>query len=260
MRVLVLAAGFATRLYPLTRDRAKPLLDVAGRPVLSHLLDRVLALPGIREVTVVTNARFHRDFQEWARAYDARVPLEVVADGATCDDDKLGALRDLELAWRHGDARWPDEDVLVVAGDNLIGFDLASYAARFAELRRPMLMARRIEGTVPPKRHGEVTIDASGTVTRFREKPADPESDLAAICLYLFPAAIKARLDSYLAEPTNPDAPGHFMAWLAERERMAAFVLEGPYFDIGDRASLDEARRRYRPPPASAGGTKYHGR
>ena len=247
MRVIVLAAGFATRLYPLTRDRAKPLLPVAGRPVVSHLLDRVRALPDIRDVLLVTNARFHRDFQSWASADRGRPPVRVVANGSTSADDRQGALRDLLMAWQSADAELAAEDLLVVAGDNLVGFDLAPFFAHFRAIGRPMLMVRRVPGAVPPGRHGEVTIDERGQIVRFREKPMDPRSDLAALCLYLFPARTKTRLSTYLAHGVNPDAPGHFIAWLAEREPVHAHVLDGPYFDIGNRESLKAAHQHFVP-------------
>ncbi len=243
MKAIVLAAGFATRLHPLTRDRAKPLLDVGGRPVLSWLLDRILALSEIDEVLVVTNDLFHHQFAAWRDGYDARVPVQLLNDGARSDADKRGAVGDLALAFDAlADRR---ADLLVVAGDNLVEFDLAPHARRFSELRRPLLLVREIEGPVPPRRYGEVTVDADGNITGFREKPEQPRSELAATCLYFLPAGTLELLAEYLAGGGHHDAPGYFFEWLLGRERVIASRLTGAFYDIGNLESLERARKAF---------------
>lgn len=244
MKAVVLAAGFATRLWPLTRERAKPLLDVGGRPVLSRLLDRVLALAQVDGVLVVTNGRFHRQFEDWRSGYASRVPIELLCDGSGSEASKLGALADLALAF----ARVPaSETVLVVAGDNLIDTELAPLARAFESAGDALVTVRELAGEMPPGRYGEVTLDASGRIVRFREKPPDPRSRLAAICLYFLRPSARAMLAEYLAAGGERDAPGHFLAWLAPRAVVSGAVLGGRYFDIGDRASLEAARTAFRP-------------
>lgn len=243
MKAIVLAAGFATRLHPLTLDRAKPLLDVGGRAVLSWLLDRVLALPQIDEVLVVTNDRFHRQFEAWRDGYEARVPVRLLNDGTRSDADKRGALGDLALALEELVNR--EDDVLVVAGDNLVEFDLAPHARRFSELRRPLLLVREIEGQVPPRRYGEVTVDGDGYVTGFREKPERPLSQLVSTCVFFLPAGARHLLLDYLASGASHDAPGHFFEWLHGRQRVAAARLTGGFHDIGNLESLEQAREAF---------------
>ncbi len=242
MKAIVLAAGFATRMYPLTRDRAKPLLDVAGKPVLSRLLDRVLALGVVDEVFVVTNHRFFEQFELWREDYAARVPVRVLDDGTMSDEEKRGAIADLAFALEAIDD--VDADLLVVAGDNLIDFDLQPHADRFAELGRPMCLVREIEGVVPPRRYSEVTLDGTRVVT-CREKPAEVRSNLSAICLYFLPAFVRSRLAEYLASQSEHDAPGHFLAWLHEREPLTASRIDGGWHDIGDLATLERARTAF---------------
>ncbi len=245
MRAIVLAAGFATRLYPLTRDRAKPLLEVGGRAVLSHVLDRAVALPDLRGVVVVSNARFAAQFEQWAASYPCPVPITIVDDGATDNDNRRGALADLRLGIDAVPPEARGEDLLVMSGDNLLDFELTALNDAFTAHGDPVVLCRRMPEGVPPGRHGEVCADAAGVVTSFREKPMDPRSDLAATSLYRFPADIAGDLARYLATDNNPDAPGHFLSWLVGRRRVRAVPASGRLFDIGDADSLARARREF---------------
>jgi glucose-1-phosphate thymidylyltransferase len=244
MKAILLAAGFATRLHPLTLERAKPLLEVGGRPVLSRLLERVLELPGLDEVAVVANRRFFGQFEAWAGGLAAPVPLRLIDDGALDDAHRLGAVGDLALAL----GRLPDDGapLFVAAGDNLVEADLAAYARRYAGApAHPLLIVRRIVGEVPVGRYSEVVLDERGHVRSFREKPPDPRSPLSAVGLYFFPPTVRRWTRRYLDEGGNPDAPGHFLEWLARREQLRAAPLEGEWHDIGNLQTLAAARAAY---------------
>ncbi len=243
MRVIVLAAGYATRLYPLTRRCAKPLLDVGGRPLLSHLVERVSVLSAVTEIVVVVNHRFLPQFQSWAEDFDGDTPLRLLDDGSTCDGDKLGATGDLAFALaRCGD----DDDLLVIGGDNLLLFDLRPMLESFLRYRQPQLAVRDLEVRdaegEQQGRYNEVLLDAVGRVVRFREKPVDPEVAVAAICLYFYPQGIGAFVDRYLDGGGNPDAPGYFIEWLVAQREVRAERFSGPWFDIGSLETLGEAR------------------
>ncbi len=246
LSVVVLAAGFATRLYPLTRDQAKPLLDVGGRPVLNRILERVLPLPGLESCVVVTNARFHNSFQAWRNdlpdSLGGQVPITLLNDGATENENRCGGLMDLLLGMQEVRRQWPGNDVLVLAGDNLIEEDLDGFLGDFRARSEPLLLCRRIPGGMPPGRHGEALVDADGHITRFREKPRDPEGELAATCFTFLPPDALGQLEEYLGEGGERDAPGHFLAWLVPRRRVHARELRGRTFDIGNLESLANAR------------------
>ncbi len=245
MNVIVLCAGYATRMYPLTREHPKPLLDVGGREVLSWLMDRVLQIDGLRHGVLVSNHRFADRFQAWIDGYASSIPIELLDDGSVHEDNRLGALRDLALAWDAlpKDAR--DDGVVVVGGDNLIAFDLAALGDRFRASERPLLLVRQIPGGIPPNRYSEVVLDDNDRIASFREKPSDPRSDLSCICLYFFTEEIRRHLDEYLGAGGNPDAPGHFLAWLTPRMELSAARVEGAWFDIGSFETLEEARRQW---------------
>ena len=250
MKAYLLAAGYATRMYPLTRDRPKPLLEVAGAPILSHILDRILALDDVSEVVVIGNDRFAADLEAWAASLDVPVPVFVLNDGSSSDDDKLGAIGDLAFALEQ--APPGDEDWLVAAGDNLLAFDLAPLqqayrAATDADGRHPPLLAVREVVRNGPSAYNEVELDAAGRVTRFREKPPDPRSNLAAIALYFLPPTAVGLLRRYLEEGGEPDAPGHFVAWLVEHVEVRGVHLPGGWFDIGSLDGLAHARENFVP-------------
>ena len=245
MKAYLLAAGYATRLYPLTKDRPKPLLEIGGEPLLSHILRRVLGLHGLTAVTVIGNHRFHEPLADWARTVDCPVPIDVLDDGSSSDDDKLGASGDLAFALRTSPPG-AGEDFVVVAGDNWIRFDLAAAQRDFLEQgRRPMILLRELsEVPAGPSPYNEVTTDAEGRVLRLREKPDDPRTALVAIAAYFFPSRVRDLLDHYLVNGGNPDAPGHFIEWLVRHAPVRSHVFDGEWMDIGSPEALEEARRR----------------
>lgn len=248
MKALVLAAGFATRLWPLTRERAKPLLAVGGRAALEYALDAVLATGEVEAVTVVHNHRFAGEFAAWARGWSRGVPLALVDDGATTPEQRLGAVRDLALGWDA--AGGAHTDLVALAGDNVIEGDLAPAFARFRARRRPTILVRRLASPPPPRTYSDVELSPDGTVRSFHEKPDEPRSKFSALALYLLPADARADLARYLAQGGEPDAPGHWLAWLAGEREVDAVPFAGRYLDIGAARGLTAARDRYGRVPA----------
>jgi glucose-1-phosphate thymidylyltransferase len=240
MKAILLAAGFATRMYPLTRSHAKPLLDVAGEAIATHILRRVEAVDDVSAAVVVTNHRHHDAFARWASSTRFRFPVSLVDDGAMEDDRRLGAVRDMELAWE----RAGDDDVLVIAGDTLVDIDLGAPAQVFRENARPLVLVRDVDarGARP---YNDVEVDAEGRVTAFREKPRESTAALAAICLYFFPAGVRTLLSRYLEEGGHGDSPGCFIEWLVQRARVDAARFSGRWFDIGSIEGLAIARQQW---------------
>ena len=249
MHLFVLAAGFATRMYPLTKDRPKPLLEVAGLTILDHVLDQFSATRKVAGATVVVNRKFAPHFEEWLAdtgTKGGRVPTELVDDGVTNAADNLGALRDLQLALRSKRDRGWQDDFVVSGGDNLFEFPLLPFFECFESTHGTVLPVRRLTEVQPPKTYGEVEFDPAGRVTRLREKPADPMSPFAPFCLYFFPADAMKWLDEYLGSTGNGDAPGYFLEWLALRQPIHALEISGRWFDVGSLSTLERARRDFR--------------
>ena len=238
---VILAAGFGTRLAPLTDHTPKPLLDVGGRPVATHLVDLLRAVDGVNEVVVVVNEVHPNQWRSWAEDFTGAVVPRIVSNGVTSGAERLGAVADMRLAIAELDSV---DRIIVLAGDNLIEEDLAPHVEAASTSGNAQVLCRDLGADVPPGRFGEITTDDDGVITRFREKPDDPESPLAATCTYVLPGDALTLLDDYLGHG-NVDSPGSFVAWLAAHTPVCARVLRGRYFDIGNHETLTAARAAY---------------
>jgi len=241
VKAVVLAAGYATRLRPLTDEHAKELLPVGGRPIIDWILDRVADVDEVDEIHVVTNAVKAPWFHEWARGRD----VTVHDDGTTSNDDRLGAIGDLRLVIR--EAGLEGDDLLVIAGDNLLGFSLADLVGFWRSHGVCSALAVRDVGSRElATRYGIVDAAPDGRVVGFVEKPADPPSTLAATATYVYHREHVPLVDRYVAEGNAPDQPGRLVAWLREREPVYAYRFDEEWFDIGDHEQLLEADNRLR--------------
>jgi glucose-1-phosphate thymidylyltransferase len=243
VKAFVLAAGYATRLHPLTIDRPKPLLEVGGLPILTHVARRLATLTEIDEIVVVTNSRFVDSIRAWAEGQPVDLVITVLDDGTSHEDTRLGAVGDLAFALERAPTR--GAPFLVAAGDAIFDFDIRPLLAEFSERGQSLLVVRDCPHDGGPTPYNEVEVDESGRVNRFREKPPDASSGLAAIALYFFTSEVAELLRRYLQEGGNPDAPGHFVSWLVERAPAAAARFEGRWLDIGTHETLAEARQIY---------------
>lgn len=243
MKVVILAAGYATRLYPLTLTQPKPLLPVAGKPMIDYVLDNLGAIQDIDHVFVVTNARFAGHFQKWADAYQARqtkLAFTVVNDGSTDDSNKLGAIGDLQLVLTRHDVR---DGIVVVAGDNLFSESLGAFGEFCRGKQAPVLGVYDVGSVEQAKKYGVVDVDTTGKIVRFEEKPSQPASTLIGIALYYYPADVVPLIGQYIAEGNNPDQPGRFVQWLYPRLPVYTWTVPGIWYDIGSKETLEEANR-----------------
>jgi len=234
VKALILAAGYATRLRPLTETIPKQLLPVGGRPIVDWILDR-LGETSADEIHLVTNARFAADFERWAEGKN----VVVHNDGTTSNDDRLGAIGDIDFVGL-------DDDLLVVAGDNLFDYSLADYEAYWRKKGGSAVAVHDVGDRELAKKYGIVDVDADDRITAFVEKPDDPPSTLAATATYLYRREHAALVPTYLAEGNPPDQPGNLVAWLHAREPVYAYRFPGEWFDIGDHEQLLEADNRMR--------------
>ena len=234
MKALILAAGYATRLRPLTDSIPKQLLPVGGRPMVDWILDRV-EQTSADEIHLVTNARFAEDFARWAVDKD----VIVHNDGTTSNVDRLGAIGDIRFVGL-------DDDLLVIAGDNLFDYSLADYEAYWHERDGSCIAVFDVGDPELAKQYGIVDVDENDRVTNFVEKPENPPTTLCATATYLYRREHARLIPTYLAEGNPPDQPGNYVAWLHKRAPVYAYRFEGDWYDIGDRNQLLEADNRMR--------------
>jgi glucose-1-phosphate thymidylyltransferase len=236
MKALILAAGYATRLKPLTDHTAKPLLPVGGRPMIDYICDKVAELTEVDGVHVVTNQRFAPSFETWARA---RGGVTVHDDGTTSNDDRLGAIGDIQFTI---DRAGIDDDLLVIAGDNLFDFSLVDFVGFWRGKADGNAVALyRCRDPELVKQYSIVELDARDRLTAFIEKPQAPTSDLVAIAMYLYRRADLGLVRRYLDEGNKKDQPGNLVAWMVPRVPVYGFRFDGGWLDIGDRSQLTEA-------------------
>jgi glucose-1-phosphate thymidylyltransferase len=243
VKALLLGAGYGTRLYPLTKNVPKPLLRIGRKPMVEWILDRLLPVPGMDGIALVTNAKFHGAFEDWRRGFRCPVPIRVYNDGTTSNDDRLGAVGDIQFTIREAAI---DDDLLVVAGDNLFEFDVA----KMVELGRSKggpVVALKDMGHLGPliSQYSVVTLDANGRITSFEEKPARPKTSLISICCYFFPKSTLPLVPKYLAAGHNKDQPGWYIQWLVRQVPTFGYVVEGAWFDIGDIDSYNRANELF---------------
>jgi glucose-1-phosphate thymidylyltransferase len=235
VKALVLAAGYATRLRPLTDTWAKELLPVGGTPILDTIIERIEQVAEVDEIHVVTNDRKASAFERWAEGRDVRVHN----DGTTSNDDRLGAIGDMRFVVERARI---DDHMLVVAGDNLFEFSLADFVGFWRRKGVASAIAVRDVGSLElASRYGVVDLAADDRVLDFVEKPPDPPSTLAAIATYVFHREHVPLLATYLEQGNEPDQPGRFVAWLHRREPVYAWRFTGEWFDIGDLEQLQQA-------------------
>ena len=228
MKAVVLAGGYATRLWPITKDRPKMFLPVGERTVIDEIFADLEADDRVDEVFVSTNERFADTFDEYLAESDFEKPTLSIEETVE-EDEKFGVVGALaQLVDREG----VDDDLLVVAGDNLISFDLAEFTDFFEQKATPALAAYDVGSLERAKSYGLVELDGDQVVD-FQEKPDDPKSTLVSIACYAFPAETLPDLATYLEDDNNPDEPGWFLQWLQSREPVHAFTFDGAWYDIG---------------------------
>jgi len=248
MKVIILAAGYATRLYPLTLTQPKPLLPVAGKPMVEHVLDNLAPITDIDRVYVVTNAKFAAHFQTWAdryRATKSKFEFTVVNDGSTDDTNKLGAIGDINFVLKNQNV---DDDLIVVAGDNLFSEKLGDFGACCRQKNAPVLAVYDVGNLEEIKKYNSITTDAAGRITFFEEKPKQPVSTLTGIALYYYPKSTVPLIKQYVVEGNNPDQPGRLVQWLYPRTAVYTWRVPGLWYDIGSKETLEEANKIFAKP------------
>ena len=239
MKGLVLAAGYATRLYPLTENQPKPLLEVAGKTILDYIVEKMEKVEAIDEIIIVTNEKFTSHPEEWAKQADYSKPFTVVNDGTTTNDNRLGAIGDIQFVIEQLNI---EDDLMVLAGDNLFDFELTDFANYFSQVQTDIITAYPEENEAQLQRAGVVELDDNSKVLSFEEKPGNPKSKFCVPAFYLYKKETLSEFKQYLEDGQNPDAPGHFVPYLLNKKPVHAFQFEGQRYDIGTVESYKQVQ------------------
>jgi glucose-1-phosphate thymidylyltransferase len=245
MKLLILAAGYAVRLHPLTLNTPKPLLPIGGESMMDRILAKTVSVKKIDAIHVVSNRRFFQNFVEWKEKRTDASRIFLADDGTMTNDTRLGAIRDMELVVREASI---DDDLLVIAGDNLFDLDIAAFL-KFAESHNDgvSVALHEVGSLEAAKKFGVVRIDGKNLVTDFEEKPSSPKSTLISTGIYFFPREKVALLSEYVnLEGAKLDAPGHYIKWLSANGKVYGFPFSEKWYDIGDLESYKRADEEYK--------------
>lgn len=241
MKCLILAAGYATRLYPLTENFPKPLLSVGEKTILDWLVDNIAETGKVDDFVVISNHKFAAQFEAWA-AVKSMPNITVVDDGTSTNETRLGAVRDIQFALERTRIQ---DDLLIIAGDNVIDFSFNSFLT-FAERKHTScVMTHEEHDLKKQQKTAIITFDETGRITSYEEKPQQPRGNYAVPPFYFYRAEDAARIPEALANGCGTDAPGSFAAWLSRQTKVHAYVMPGKRFDIGDLTSYQQVQKVY---------------
>lgn len=237
MKCLILAAGYATRLYPLTVNYPKPLLKVGEKTILDWLLDDLQQGGIIDEYVVISNHRFVEIFRTWAEEKNCKIT--VVDDGTETNETRLGAVKDIQFAIKQMNLH---DDALVMAGDNMLDFSLNAFLAFAKEKGTSCVMCHEENDLAKQQRTAIITVDGAGRITSYEEKPAQPKGNLAVPPFYYYKVEDLAKIPEALDAGCGTDAPGSYASWLSTQVPMHAYLMPGKRYDIGNLESYERVK------------------
>jgi glucose-1-phosphate thymidylyltransferase len=240
MKAIILAAGYATRLYPLTLNMPKPLIEVGKKRMMEHIIHKVEEMDAVDEIHVVTNEKFYQHFVDWRADFSCTKNIVIHNDGTTTNETRLGPVGDMHFVIKNADI---DDSVLIIGGDNLFDFSLLGMYSLFNAKQGPVVAARDLGDPMKlAKKYGTIEMGESNKMISFEEKPEQPKSSLAATCVYMFTKEDVKELKRHVAEKGLPDNAGNFVTHLMTVRDVFAYPFEEHWYDIGSHEELEEAR------------------
>ncbi|MCI8341971.1 MAG: nucleotidyltransferase family protein [Firmicutes bacterium] len=235
MKAIILAAGYATRLYPLTINTPKALLPINGKPIINYIIEQIETLDDIDEIVVVSNHKFAPNVEKWALESNFSKPVCVLDDNTVSEETRLGAIGDIRFAINKKNI---NSDIVIIAGDNLFTFSLKKYYEFFVEKQTDCVCVKPFDDVELLKQYGVAEVDKNGRLIDVEEKPENPKSNFAVFATYMYKKDTIPLFDEYINSGGNPDAPGYFVEWLCKRKEIHAFMFEEECYDIGTPKSL----------------------
>ncbi len=237
MKAIILAAGYATRLYPLTLNQPKALLPIAGKPIINYITEQIETIGVVDEIIVISNDKFYPHFCSWRDEAKCSLNITVLNDNTTDDTNKLGAVGDMDFAINKLGI---DDEILVMAGDNIFTFELKDFYNEYKVKNSDMILVKKIDEIEELRRMANVEMTSDGKVCGMVEKPENPKTNIAAFAMYIYKKDTVPMIKQYLDEGNNPDAPGFFPSWLYKKKDVYAYTFNGECYDIGTPKSYSE--------------------
>lgn len=242
MKCILLCAGYATRLFPLTENFPKALLQIGDKPLLDYILNEVNTIDEIDKIYVVTNNKYTGHFTKWAESKNNIKPIEVINDNTNSNDDRLGAVGDIRYVIKNKEI---NDDIIVIAGDNLFEFKLKDMVKFFKEKNASCAAAQYINDVEYIKNFGVAKLDDNFKVLNLVEKPKNPETNIGVWATYIYPKSIVPFFDKYFEEGNKGDSPGSFVQYIYTKKDVYLYMFDGRCFDVGTHESLKEVNEIY---------------
>lgn len=242
MKAIVLSAGYATRLYPLTLNTPKGLLPIGKKSILDFITDEIEKIDIIDEMFIISNHKFYENFYNWSKTRETRLKLTVFDDNTTDDSNKLGAIGDIWYTIEKGKI---DDDLLIVAGDNFFTFDLRDYIDFYKKVGGDTILVKELDSIEDLRRFANAVLDENSQVTYMEEKPRNPKTNIGVYASYIYKKETLPLIGEYLRDGNNPDAPGFFPSWLYTKKPVYAYKFEGECYDIGTPQSYKEVCEKF---------------
>ena len=239
MKAVILAAGYATRLYPLTLNKPKALLEINKKPIMNYIIEQVNTLPNIDFIYVVTNDKFAGNFSDWAVSVESKIPIKIINDGTTAEENRKGAIGDIQFVIEREKT---DDDLIIIAGDNFFTFSLKNYYDFAMSTGKDCACAKEFEDASMLNQFAIALLDESGKLIDLEEKPQNPKSNLVVYANYIYKKNTLPLIKKYLQEGNIPDAPGFFLQWLYKKQDVYVYKIDGECFDIGTPKSYKEVQ------------------
>ena len=231
MKAIILAAGYATRLYPLTKNTPKALLDIKGTTILDHILEKVEKINEINEIVIVSNNKFYSNFLNWKKTYKGKCLVTILNDNTNSNEDRLGAIGDINFAI---ETKKINEDIIILASDNYFSFELTNLYEYYKEKNSDCITGTYAdEELLAQKRFAVAKIDNTDQVIDLEEKPDNPKSNIIAYAIYIYKKETLPLFKEYLNEGNSKDAPGNFPSWLHKKKPIYCYKFTGSCIDIG---------------------------
>jgi glucose-1-phosphate thymidylyltransferase len=240
MKCVILCSGYATRLYPLTLNKPKPLLPIKGKPILDYLVKKVEKIEDIDEIFVVSNEKFYNSFLKWRNSVNCRKKIKIINDKTSTNETRLGGVGDLVFAIEKENIK---EDLLVLLGDNYFNFDLNKIIDFFKEKKSNVIGLFYIKETNKCKNFGILQMNKKNQIISFEEKPENPKSHLISAGIYVYSKKELKKIKEYLKTESCKEGPGYLIPYFKKFQKVYGFVLEGFWYDIGDKETYGEVNK-----------------
>lgn len=242
VKSIILAAGYGTRLGHLTENTPKPLLKVAGKPIVEHIIKKIEKVEEVDEIFIVTNNKFYNNFEEWLKNFKSTKKIKIINDQTTSNDNRLGSLGDINFVIEQENIK---ESALIVAGDNLFEFPLKDFVESRKKRNKSAIALYDVQDIELAKHYGIVGVE-NNIVVNFEEKPNKPKSTLVSTGVYTYPPYILPIFKEFVERYGDGDKVGNFLEWLHKREQVYCYVTKEKWFDIGNFEQLEKARKEFK--------------